>query len=254
MTAVLMYHGVGEAPVHSAELRYTVSAADFIAQMDQLARSGEAVTYPDFLEGRAPRRSVAVTFDDGEKSVATTALPVMRDHGLRGAVFVTTDFLGTEGYLDRADLSLLLEAGWVVGAHGVTHRYLSDLSDEELEREVMEPRAVLGEVLGSPPAHMSLPGGRRGSRVMDHVERAGYASLATSVAGLNSPGFDPFQIYRMMVLRGQGADHFRRIIQQDPVLILRHRCRQVLLNSAKHTLGNRRYDAWRRRVLDLTRG
>lgn len=248
MTVVLMYHGVGDQPTHSSELRYTVGPAEFARQMRLLAHSGRAVDYPRLVRGAAPAGSVAVTFDDGERSVATAALPVMRELGLRGTLFVTSGWIGSEGYVDAEDLRELSREGWTVGAHGATHRYLSDLARAELERELREPRQVLERILGRAPEHMSLPGGRADRRVVRAVKRAGYASLGTSRVGQNRPGGDPFGIRRVMIQRQFGPQLFRGIVEGRRQVYLRLQARQWLLDSAKRALGNRAYDLLRRAV------
>jgi peptidoglycan/xylan/chitin deacetylase (PgdA/CDA1 family) len=248
MTVVLMYHGVGDQPTRASELRYTVKPADFARQMQLLATSGRVVDYPELVRGAAPPGAVAVTFDDGERSVATTALPVMRELGLRGTLFVTSGWIGSEGYVDGDHLRELSRQGWTVGTHGATHRYLSDLAGPELERELDEPRQVLGQILGAAPEHMSLPGGRADGRVVRAVKRAGYASLGTSRVGQNHPGGDPFGIRRVMIQRGFGPELFRGIVEGRRRVYLGLQARQWLLDSAKRALGNRAYDLLRRAV------
>ncbi len=126
---VLMYHGVG-SPAPHGESYYTVSEDAFAQHMLHL-RDRHVVPYAQFLAGHAPPGAVVITFDDGEKSILTQALPVMKAHGLTGTVFVTTAWINAEGYLNADDLRLLLGEGWTVGAHGVTHRFLSELPERD---------------------------------------------------------------------------------------------------------------------------
>ncbi len=240
-SAVLMYHGVGESAAPHAELHYTVSEAAFAEQIASLAGL-EVCSLPQLLDGRARAGSVVLSFDDGERSVVERALPILERAGHTATVYVTTGWIGTPGYLEAGELRLLAERGWTIGAHGVTHRYLSDLGDAELAQELEGARAELARVLGAPPDHLSLPGGRADGRVLAAARRAGYRSLATSRIGVNPSPPDLFGIRRVMVLRGWAAARVRAFAAGEPRAYLSLQARQGALDLAKRALGNQRYE------------
>jgi peptidoglycan/xylan/chitin deacetylase (PgdA/CDA1 family) len=246
---VLMYHGIG-TPASEGEVRYTVTEEAFAAQVDLLGGRA-ALSYPELLEGRSRPGSVVLTFDDGEQSVLTHALPFLRSRGITATIFVTTGWIGREGYLDADGLRRLSGEGWTIGSHGVTHRFLSDLSAIELQEEVVRSRETLARILGDPPDHLSLPGGRINPGVVEAVRRAGYRSLATSEIGVNPPVVDRFAVRRMMVLRPWDLPVFYRIVDGDARIYLQLQARQGLLDWTKRALGNTRYQALRARALKI---
>lgn len=249
--AVLMYHGIGQAAPHG-EAHYTFTEEDLDRHLRRISTEGRGRSYQALLSGEAPPGSVVLTFDDGERSVAERALPLMRRHGLVGALFVTTSWIGTAGYVDAEQVGLLDQEGWVVGTHGVTHRLLSDLDPAEMADELERSREDLRRILGRAPVDASLPGGRVDRRVRRAVHRAGYRSLCTSVVGTNaSPPRDPRWIRRVMMLRGFDDRVLGQIVAGDPGFYLRLRLRQEALGLAKRTLGNRRYEALRARAFAL---
>jgi peptidoglycan/xylan/chitin deacetylase (PgdA/CDA1 family) len=251
--AVLMYHGI-DRPAPHGEAHYTLSRADFARQLELVRH--RVVGFEAFLAGRAPAGAVVLTFDDGERSVVERALPELQARGLTGAVFATTGWIGREGYMSREELLRLREQGWTVGAHGVTHSYLSDLPDEQVRQELVQSRDALIRLLGPAPAplHMSLPGGRADRRVVAAARRAGFASLSTSVTGLNPAPPDPLAIRRLMVLSSTSLEELRRLVDGDPRLLLRIQARQALLGAAKRALGNRLYDRLRAAAFALRGG
>lgn len=139
---VLMYHGVGDRTAPRAELRYTVSELSFRQQMQVLSWH-PVVSLGELLAGRARAGSVVLSFDDGEQSVASRALPILEAHGFTGVLFVTTGWIGAPGYCSADDLRRLAGAGWEIGAHGVSHRFFTELDDGELRRELTEARGRL---------------------------------------------------------------------------------------------------------------
>lgn len=252
-SVVLMYHGVG-SPARFGEERYTVSERAFADQLAILGRTGRVASLESLLDGSAPPGAIVLTFDDGERSVVSGALPRMQEHGLVGAVFVTTGWIGTEGYLTAEELVLLERQGWTVGSHGVTHRFLSDLDDHQLEQELVQSRETLHRLQGRTPRQrdISLPGGRRSVRVVQAVRRAGYRSLCTSLIGTNPiPPPDPYRIQRVTVQRGLDLSTFRRLIEGERPLYLRLQARQQALDLAKRALGNERYQRLRGVLLGL---
>jgi peptidoglycan/xylan/chitin deacetylase (PgdA/CDA1 family) len=251
-SVVLMYHGVG-SPARFGEERYTVSEQSFTEQLAILARTGRVTSLVSLLDGSARPGAIVLTFDDGEQSVVTRALPRMQEHGLAGTLFVTTGWIGTEGYLGAEELTLLEEQGWTVGSHGATHRFLSDLDDHQLEQELVQSRETLSRLLG---AHrqwdISLPGGRRSARVVVAARRAGYRSLCTSLLGTNPiPPPDPYRIQRVTVQRHLDPATFRRLIDGERRLYLRLQARQQALDLAKRALGNERYQRLRSALLEI---
>ena len=74
---------------------------------------------------------VSITFDDGFASTYTNALPVLTERGIKATVYVTTDFIGSPGYMtwDQV-ISLQNDYGWEIGSHTVTHAELEGLPAE----------------------------------------------------------------------------------------------------------------------------
>ncbi len=139
----LMYHELelpGRKPVQSEPgyVRYILPIDTFRSQMQWLKSSGfsglsvsEAVRYPQ-------EASVCITFDDGCETDLIAAAPVLREFGFRATFYLTAGFLGTPGYQGGDQVRELDALGFEIGCHSMTHPYLSDLSDAELGREIVD--------------------------------------------------------------------------------------------------------------------
>jgi peptidoglycan/xylan/chitin deacetylase (PgdA/CDA1 family)/SAM-dependent methyltransferase len=92
---VLTYHQVGRRSPDP--LRVGVPAELFAAQMDQLRRAWNPVSLDALVDGLAqgilPRRSVAVTFDDGYASVLSSAIPVLERFRIPTTVFLSSGYM-----------------------------------------------------------------------------------------------------------------------------------------------------------------
>ncbi len=90
---VLLYHRV--APLEHDPQWLAVAPPRFSEQMEILARDFQPMPLREMLrsalQGRLPRRAVAVTFDDGYADNLQWAKPILERHGVPGTVFVATD-------------------------------------------------------------------------------------------------------------------------------------------------------------------
>jgi peptidoglycan/xylan/chitin deacetylase (PgdA/CDA1 family) len=184
MTAALIYHDITspEAPDEvgfpgSLAARYKLDLDRFERHLDAIQRAGIDVGL--VAPGRA-RPGAALTFDDGGKS-ALVAAEALERRGWRGHFFITTARLGTPGFVDPEDVLELVRGGHSVGSHSHSHpTFMGRLSPAEIADEWERSRAILAELLGSPPATASVPGGFLSRSVVEEAERAGYELLFTS--------------------------------------------------------------------------
>ena len=237
-----MYHGIGAPPPRVAdEGHYNVERAELERQLEVLT-SRRVISLDAMLGGE---RGVVLTFDDGERSVLLEAAPLLERRRLPAVLYVTSGLLGSPGYLAPEEVVKAAAAGLTIGAHGHTHRFLSDLPDAELEDELVRSRETLTRLGGVPVAHMSLPGGRGDARVAAAARRAGFRTVATSRAGLASIRQDAYDIPRMPVNRGIPPGRFASLCDGSLSLYAPAIARERALRLAKRALGNDRYVALR---------
>jgi peptidoglycan/xylan/chitin deacetylase (PgdA/CDA1 family) len=238
---ILMYHGVGACAPHG-EASYTVGRDALLAQLRHLdALRVPLISLPQLLGGG---HGVTLTFDDGEETALTVAAPLLARFGGVGVAYVTSDWLGTPGYLNAA---------WTIGAHGRTHRFLSDLPAAELRDELRGAKAALEDVLGAPVCDLSLPGGRGDRRVLAAAREAGYTSVATSIPGLNRR-LEPGCLERLAVRASDDIVHVGRLATGHLPTVYRQAAATGALAAAKRLLGNRRYEQVRALALKARRG
>lgn len=204
----------------------TVPASTFAAQIAYVKRHHDVVDLDralEILDANEPlRRPVAViTFDDGYRSVADAANPVLRSAGVPAATFVCTSLVGTPQRLAHDDGTVIAEwldlmgwdevkalsrQGWHIGGHTATHQRLSLLDSATMRREVISPLEVLRGRLGGKQYSMAYPYGGRGDITPAGVAAArdaGYAALFSDYGGENFIGAERFDLRRIDI----GGDH-----------------------------------------------
>lgn len=210
--SILMYHALVErhepymASVH-------VERAHFAAQMAWLAASGHRVVplreVPALLRQPAgeARPAVALTFDDGYRSLYTHALPLLAQQGFAATLFLTTATVGQPSYasqgefarsaphgdrpLSWAEVRELAAAGWAIESHGCTHRPLASLPRAQLAAELRQSQAAIARHLGGRAATFyAFPYGSYDRRTLRALPATGYQAGFSVHPGLAGPASD----------------------------------------------------------------
>jgi peptidoglycan/xylan/chitin deacetylase (PgdA/CDA1 family) len=254
-TVYLMYHEIERAGRELCErqqgyVRYVVSESVFREHLARLRDNGfRGVSVSEALRlSDEDNRSIAITFDDGCETDFVIAAPLLKELRFNATFYAIAGRVGERGYLSRNQLRQLSDSGFEIGCHSMTHRYLDDLSDQQLRVEIAEAKDRLEQITGKHIAHFSCPGGRVSRAAIRIAREAGYASVATSRIGVNTKATDPFALSRVAVLRGIATAEFDRICRAEGFTA--RRARTGLLNVAKVILGNSIYERVRASVLD----
>lgn len=176
---VVTYHALGEgpAPLWTPLSRFEAELAAFARAGYRAVPLGEVVDRLRYGEA-PPERAVAITFDDGYRSVVTEALPRLADRGWTATVFLVSGACGGTSrwpgqpasvaearLLDWEEATALTEAGWELGSHGVTHAPLTRLSDAAVEEEIAGSIGAIGERTGAVARLLAYPYGAVDDRV-----------------------------------------------------------------------------------------
>ena len=207
--AILTYHALDD----SGSVLSTPPAT-FASQMRSLVESGaRVVPLADLvrtaLESDVSPPRVAITFDDGLRSVYEHGLPVLDELGLAATVFLVTDYcgktndwpgqpsgFGNRAMLGWAEIKEMAAAGVAFASHGRTHRDLTGLSAPELEMEMVESKRSIEDALGLAADGFAYPYGTHDARVRA-LARAHFTLACGTTFGFVTAGSDRFALERL---------------------------------------------------------
>jgi peptidoglycan/xylan/chitin deacetylase (PgdA/CDA1 family)/CelD/BcsL family acetyltransferase involved in cellulose biosynthesis len=217
----IAYHAILDEWVHPLALR----PEDMGRQLATLARAGyQSVTLTELTQRPDATGVVAITFDDGFRSVYETALPLLESLGWKATVFVTTNALTTgepmtwltpsPGEAPRGALQAitwdqaadLAAHGWEIGSHTETHARLSLLSAEERQRELEQSRLEIITHVGSCTS-ISYPWGEQSLTLATAARAAGYTA-GSGLEGRFIDG-DAMRVPRVAISRYDTKARFR---------------------------------------------
>src|SRR5579872_413932 len=140
----------------------------------------------------ARRVLITTSWDDGHPLDLRVGEALARHH-LRGTFYVPLHPAG-KPVLGRTEMMELLAMGMEIGSHTMTHRILTELPVDEIDRELRDSRAALEDTLGIEVRSLCYPKGRFNRRVMMRAVAAGYRLCRTSVDFRIALRFDPVRM------------------------------------------------------------
>lgn len=212
---------------------HAVTREAFRSQLEYLRSNAWASVLPGSINhtDEFGRRAFVATFDDGHKSDLWAANE-LQDCGYRAIFYVPWAHLDKVGFLDRADVRDLLQNGFAVGSHGMTHTPLTGRSDQELKTELTESKKRFEDLTGRSVLDLALPFGRYNSRVIAAAIAAGFERIMSSNLGTARPDQAP-PLPRVSVSATTTLNEFATMLTASPFRMTERR----LLNGIRRRLG-----------------
>lgn len=204
--AILTFHSIDDS---GGLLSYP--ERELARLLDGLEADGVAIVpLARLLERPADARPrVALTFDDGLKTVRSAALPLLLARALPFTLFVVTGFVGRDNgwptqrrgvarlpLLDWGELAELRDAGVEIGSHSATHARLRGLAEVEWSRELADSRKTLEDRLGVAVASFAYPDGIHDDEAVRRVAGCFERAVTTQLAFVQD-GAQPCRLPRL---------------------------------------------------------
>lgn len=142
---------------------------------------------------------IALTFDDGYQDVYTYAFPILKDLSIPATFFLITNYLDGQNtwdvnlgwikyhHLTCDNVTELIQNGWEVGSHGISHRILAGMSTEAMRAEIRSSKLILESHFNTNVRYFCTPFGKLNRKVISEAQSAGYQGIC---------GFFPFKYYK----------------------------------------------------------
>jgi peptidoglycan/xylan/chitin deacetylase (PgdA/CDA1 family) len=206
---ILEYHAIQPPPEGASYPQLFVPQADFERQMDWLHEHGyEAATLDQvedawYEDGKLPPKPIVVSFDDGYLSQYVAAFPKLEELGWSGVL----NLVASGSDLPDSDARKMIEAGWELASHSITHPDLTTLSAVQLKREVAGSRRILSRRFDVRVDNFCYPSGRYDDTVISAIHRAGYSGAETEIPGL-ADAAHPYILERIEIELDDGVSGF----------------------------------------------
>ena len=208
---ILMYHAITSPPAGTALPELFLPADQFTAQMRYLKLHGFhpvtlAQVWAYWTRGATlPVHPVVLSFDDGYRSQYTVAARTLHRYHWPGVLNLIVAHLheGTYG-LGAHEVSRMIDWGWELDSHTLTHPDLTTVHGADLTAEVAGSRAQLQHLFGVSVSFFCYPAGAEDAEVVSAVKAAGYTGATTTQEGFADPSQGAFTLDRIRV-NGSGT-------------------------------------------------
>lgn len=163
---ILNFHGVGITPRNTPkhEIKYWLERNYFDWILDQV--SG--------------KKNIILTFDDGNDSDYTEALPALASRGLIGKFFICSERIDSPGFLSRKQIQTMANKGMQFGTHGTTHHSWRYLPAVQLSYEIRESCRSIKDITNHEVNEAAYPYGDYGSSSLHTLRKMGIKTVFTS--------------------------------------------------------------------------
>jgi peptidoglycan/xylan/chitin deacetylase (PgdA/CDA1 family) len=182
---ILCYHSIGQ-PAWGVN---DVSPKTFRSHIELALKGGlRFLPASEIARSGGSPRDVAITFDDGLKSVLTNAAPILRDFGIPWTFFPVSEWSeqnhpwGDGVILTWRDIEALLAAGAELGSHSATHPDFGAIEPERLLDELAGSRDMIERRIGVRPRTFAIPLGQSMNWTRDAARAARSAGYETIYA------------------------------------------------------------------------
>ena len=210
---ILMYHVIGNAPASAQLPELFVDPDAFTAQMEWLERRGyTAVTLNQvydawFKDGKLPPKPIVLTFDDGYRGDYVYARRTLRRLRWPGDLNLLVKNIPAE-LTDRM-VEQLINDGWEIDAHTISHLDLTTMGGARLRREVAGSREILQRRFQQPVNFFCYPAGKLNQATIQAVRHAGYLGATTELPG-EATKSKMFELHRIRVDGSDGVSGLAR--------------------------------------------
>jgi peptidoglycan/xylan/chitin deacetylase (PgdA/CDA1 family) len=203
---ILMYHVIANPPASAQLPELFVDPDTFERQMEWLKGNGYAAVtlnqlYDAWYKGaRLPEKPVVLTFDDGYRGDYVYARRTLIKLHWPGDLNLLVGNIGEE--LSDAMIERLIDDGWELDAHTISHLDLTRMRGAQLTREVTGSREILKGRFHQPVNFFCYPAGKFNPTTVMAVRAAGYLGATTELPGEASRD----EMYKLHRIRVGGSD------------------------------------------------
>lgn len=135
--------------------------------------------YNGMAMGNKESKNIYLTFDLGyEAGYTESILDTLKANNVPAAFFITAHYVNTASNL----VQRMIDDGHIIGNHTVNHKSMPEISQEELEKELMNLHTAIYEKFGYEMKYMRPPKGEYSERSLNTTVKLGYIPVMWSFA------------------------------------------------------------------------
>lgn len=170
----------GSLELSNRKIEWGIKRGDNHDQPDLGSKNRELIEkYNGYAMGNANNKYIYITFDLGyEAGYTENILSTLMENNVNATFFITAHYVNTASDL----VQRMINEGHILGNHTVNHKSMPSLSEQELEKELMNLHTAVYEKFGYEMRYMRPPKGEYSERVLSYTTKLGYIPVMWSFA------------------------------------------------------------------------
>ena len=226
---ILLYHQIGEYPKEQTNLDCFCNLGQFEEQLKFLKESDiELISLRSLVNMIKDKEVfdkdyVVLTFDDGCERFQTITLPILQKFDIPATIYPVSGDLGNIAswpkvinpalrILSEENLKKVAESGIDIGGHTVNHIKLGEVLLNEANREIINCKKHLENVISKPLHSFSYPHGSYNNEIAQLVRSLGFDCAVTCKSTFIYGNEDVFQLPRKYVTYKESINSFKKIL------------------------------------------
>ncbi|MFL2840373.1 MAG: polysaccharide deacetylase family protein [Pseudohongiellaceae bacterium] len=221
---ILCYHSINSRDSYEADPlspEYFEAHLDYLSQNYNVIPLDQAANYIERKQCDVDN-PVVITFDDGYVDNYEVAFPLLKKFRLPATIFVVTGFVNRNllliddpnfGPLSWDQIREMDMHGLVTfGAHSDTHRILSNISDAEVQNEIIMSKSILEDELGHDIDLFAYPNGQMSDippSAINVVEEKSFRCACSTFWRCSQKHDEKWVLNRVMISGGDTLDVFK---------------------------------------------
>lgn len=178
---VLLYHSIKK--IDSIKTHNNLDVVDIECFLNQMKILSNNENYKDRLTSLNFNLnkigSISITFDDGYIDNITNVYPIIKKFNIPITIFICTELIGKNGYLDKNDIEFLSKQNNItIGSHSSNHIPLGNFNISSVEEKLLSSKNFLQDITNQKINLFSYPHGSYNNQIIKLLNSSNIYDIA----------------------------------------------------------------------------
>ena len=219
---IFMYHFILDDYGDNLDTENFVKPSTLEEQLKYIVDNGYQTVFVNEIEDLSNyTKPVALTFDDCFVYFYNNAYPLLKKYNQKASIYIICNYVNGPNYLTTDQIKEMVDSGLVsVQTHTLSHRELTSLSLEEMEKELVESKKYLDSTYNINVDTICYPIGKYNDTIVNKAKEIYKYGLAMTGGVYNSKKHDLYRIPRIYANRSMTINQFANYLKQSNVEII----------------------------------
>ncbi len=219
---IFMYHFILDDYGENLDVENFLRPSTLEEQLKYIVDNGYQTVFVNEIEDLSNyTKPVALTFDDCFVYFYNNAFPLLKKYNQKASIYIICNYVNGPNYLTSDQIKEMIDSGLVsVQTHTLTHRELTSLSLNEMQKELVDSKKYLESTYDIKVDTICYPIGKYNKNIIEVAKNNYKYGLAMSGGVYYSNKHNLYEIPRIYANRSMSIDEFSSYLRKSKVNII----------------------------------